>query len=60
MIYKLYYTDNNGNKFVRNIDDIHENNVWAVCQLWGTGIAVAEANGEQPADAADYQQVGEI
>ena len=57
MIYKLYYIDYNNQKRVRNIDDIHEHNVWAVSNLWGTGIAVHLETEEQPADAADYEQI---
>jgi hypothetical protein len=34
MIYKLYYTDYNSNKPVRNRDDIHAYPVWQINQLW--------------------------
>jgi hypothetical protein len=54
MIYKLYYIDKDNSKLVRDIDDIHENNVWAVCDIWGIGIAVALESDPQPTDSADY------
>ena len=58
MIYKLYYIEDNTNtKLVRDIDDIHENNVWAVSGLWGTAITVVLSTDDQPADAADYTEV---
>jgi hypothetical protein len=57
MIYKLYYLNNNNNKMVRNVDDIHPYNVWQVSQLWGIALAVVLESDPQPADAADYEEV---
>lgn len=59
MIYKLYYTDFEGQKRVRSVDDIHEYHVWQVSQIWGTAMFVVVETDTQPDDAAEYQEVVE-
>jgi hypothetical protein len=57
MIYRLYYLDKDTEqKKVRSVDDIHENNVWAVSKVWGAPVAVVLESDLQPADAEDYEE----
>lgn len=58
MIYNLYYLDQDNKKLVRTVDDIHENNVWAVSQIWGTAIHVVAQSQMQPDDANQYTVIG--